>query len=67
MKANVGGMDRVIRVVGGLALLAAGAMDMIAAPWGLIAIGAGAIFVLTAVISFCPLYALIGIRTCTRK
>lgn len=61
MKANVGGLDRLLRVVIGLALLAflvlgEGAMRW----WGAI----GVIPLLTAFMSFCPLYSVLGISTC---
>ncbi len=61
MKANVGGLDRLLRVMIGLALLAflafgEGAMRW----WGAI----GVIPLLTAFMSFCPLYSVLGISTC---
>lgn len=68
MTANVGTVDRILRLLVGPALittpLLVGAAEYgtPAVPYGLIAIGA--IFVLTAVVSFCPLYRLIGMRTC---
>jgi len=58
MKANVGGIDRIVRLIAGIALIVAGAMGMLAAPWSYVAMAAGAVFVLTAVIRFCPLYLL---------
>lgn len=64
MKANVGTIDRVLRGVGGAALIAAGLLAGIAAPWNWVAIGAGAVFLLTALIKFCPLYPILGINTC---
>ncbi|MFN8548099.1 MAG: DUF2892 domain-containing protein [Candidatus Eisenbacteria bacterium] len=55
---NVGSLDRVIRIVLGLALLGAGVAYK--AWWGAI----GLVPLLTALIGFCPLYRLIGVRTC---
>ena len=61
MKANVGGIDRLLRVVIGLALLAFLVLGEGSARW----LGAiGAIPLLTALVGFCPLYSLFGIRTC---
>lgn len=60
MKANVGGIDRILRIVVGLALIIAtlaGALPV----WGWI----GVIPLLTGLFSFCPLYRMIGI--CTNK
>lgn len=67
MTANMGQVDRVIRIVVGLVLIIAA----FASGWpvfegALIKYGAvvvGLIFVLTSSISFCPLYTIVGIRT----
>ncbi len=64
MKANVGGVDRVVRGVAGIALIAAGLLAGLASPWDLVCMGAGVVFTLTALISFCPLYTLLGINSC---
>jgi len=66
MKANVGTIDRVLRLVAGAALIAFGYMGGLASPWNAVAIGAGSVFVLTALIKFCPLYSLLGINTCSK-
>ncbi len=62
---NVGTVDRIIRVVLGIVLLA---MVFVGpqTPWGWI----GIIALLTAALGFCPAYKLIGLSTCplsTRK
>ncbi len=67
MKANVGDIDRVVRLLAGLALIALGVLGSLVAPWNMVAIGAGAVFVLTSVISFCPLYTILGINSCPVK
>lgn len=62
MTKNVGGIDRILRIVVGVALLA----YAIAGPdtgynmWGYI----GIIPLATGLISWCPLYPILGIRTC---
>lgn len=59
MKRNVGMIDRVIRIVLGLVIIAWGVMTN---NWlGLI----GLIPLATAVVGYCPAYTLIGINTCT--
>ncbi len=61
MNANVGTADRAIRVVLGLALLSAiFVLDGRERWFGLI----GLVPLLTAAVSFCPLYTVLGIRTC---
>ncbi|MEZ5459677.1 MAG: DUF2892 domain-containing protein [Steroidobacteraceae bacterium] len=64
MKANVGGIDRVLRIVAGLALLSM--VFVLPEPnrwWGLV----GIVPLATALLRFCPLYALIGVNTCPAK
>ncbi len=67
MKANLGTIDRAIRALAGMALIAFGSMGTLAAPWNYVAMGAGAVFLLTAIIRFCPLYRILGLNTCGRK
>jgi hypothetical protein len=59
MSANVGSLDRLLRIVVGLAFLSLVFIGP-QTPWGLI----GLIPLGTALIGFCPAYALFGIRTC---
>lgn len=62
MSANVGTLDRVLRIILGLVLLSL----VFVGPktyWGLI----GIIPLATALFSFCPLYTVLGIRTCPRR
>ncbi|MBT3343487.1 MAG: DUF2892 domain-containing protein [Gemmatimonadetes bacterium] len=58
MTANVGGIDRVVRVVAGIAIIVAGVVYQ--SWWGVI----GIVPLGTAVFSWCPPYALLGISTC---
>lgn len=60
MKRNVGKADRMIRLIGGAALVAAAAFGVIGV-WGYI----GLIFVATAFMNFCPLYKIVGFKTCS--
>ncbi len=61
MTANVGTIDRIIRIVIGIALLAFAAFDHGEWRWvGLI----GVVPIATALMRFCPLYTLLGMRTC---
>jgi hypothetical protein len=62
MKANVGGFDRVFRIVVGLALVALAITNTIG-PWGYL----GLIVLATGVFSFCGAYTLLGINTCPMK
>lgn len=61
-KTNVGGIDRVLRIVAGLALIALALTGVIGA-WGWI----GLVPLATGLMSTCPLYSLIGLNTCPLK
>ena len=56
---NVGSVDRVLRVIVGLVLLSLVFVGPRTA-WGWI----GVVPLLTALVSYCPLYSLIGLKTC---
>ncbi len=57
MKQNVGGIDRILRLVVGIALIAWGVVTQ--NWWGAV----GIIPLFTAVVSWCPFYPLLGIST----
>lgn len=62
MNANVGNIDRAVRIAVGLGLLVATATGAIGA-WGWL----GAIPLATGIFRFCPAYLPFGIRTCSTK
>ncbi|MDX8413046.1 MAG: DUF2892 domain-containing protein [Mariprofundales bacterium] len=64
MNANLGSVDRIIRLILGLSLIAAGVVAGYQEPWNWVALGVGAVMAITASIKFCPAYALIGVNTC---
>ncbi|WP_018610472.1 YgaP family membrane protein [Uliginosibacterium gangwonense] len=59
MKTNVGGIDRALRILAGVLLVALAAFGVIG-PWGWI----GVVSIATGLFRFCPLYPLLGINTC---
>lgn len=59
MKANVGGVDRTLRVLVGIALIGAAATGYIGA-WGWL----GVVPLATGLFRFCPAYTLLGMKTC---
>ena len=61
MNRNEGGLDRVMRVAAGLALIGLAVTGTVG-PWGYI----GVVPLLTGLISTCPLYSLLGVSTCAR-
>ena len=59
---NMGTIDRVLRIVVGLALISIVFIGP-QTPWGWI----GVVPLATALMGYCPLYSLLGIKTCTTK
>jgi hypothetical protein len=68
MKANVGTLDRGLRAVFGIVLIAAalfsGAAVFDAGLPKAVALVIGAVMLGTAAFRFCPLYTMLGIKTC---
>jgi hypothetical protein len=62
MNANVGGIDRILRIVAGLVLVVLAIMG-IGAPYTWI----GIVPLATGLIGWCPAYTLFGMRTCPVK
>jgi hypothetical protein len=64
MAVNVGGIDRTLRIVVGLAVLALFfVLEGSARYWALI----GFVPLLTGIFRYCPAYSLIGVSTCPMK
>jgi hypothetical protein len=59
MMKNEGTLDRTLRIVAGLVLLALAATGTVGS-WGWI----GVVPIVTGAIGWCPLYSVLGIRTC---
>ncbi|HEX5805085.1 MAG TPA: DUF2892 domain-containing protein [Macromonas sp.] len=62
MKQNVGGIDRILRIVVGLVLIALAATGTVGL-WGYI----GVLPLLTGSLGWCPPYSIFGINTCSMK
>ncbi|MCJ7798732.1 MAG: DUF2892 domain-containing protein [Polaromonas sp.] len=62
MKTNVGGIDRILRIVLGLVLIGLAATHTVGL-WGWI----GVVPLATGLIGWCPPYALFGWNTCSMK
>lgn len=59
MTFNVGGLDRTLRILVGLALVAAAVAGTVGL-WGYV----GVIPLITGLMGWCPLYAVFGLKTC---
>ncbi|PZP29460.1 MAG: DUF2892 domain-containing protein [Roseateles depolymerans] len=62
MKQNVGGLDRIARVVIGATLVSLAAFGIVGL-WGWI----GLLPLLTGAVGWCPPYAMLGWSTCSAK
>lgn len=64
MKCNVGGIDRIGRIVLGIVLLVIGLAAPIEMTWQIVALVIAAVALITATVRFCPANAIFGINTC---
>jgi hypothetical protein len=62
MKTNEGSIDRAVRIIAGIALIALAATHTIGV-WGYI----GIMPLLTGILGICPAYSIFGINTCPLK
>jgi hypothetical protein len=67
MKSNMGSADKAIRIV--LAIVFAGLYitKLVEGTVGIALLVLGGVFLLTSILSFCPLYTLFGMNTCEKK
>ena len=65
MKKNMGTADRVIRIIVAAIVGVLYFQEIITGTLGIILLVLAGVFVLTSIISFCPLYAPFGIKTCS--
>ena len=62
MTKNIGNIERIIRIVGGLVLIALAATGTVGV-WGWL----GLVPLATGLMGWCPPYSLLGINTCKNK
>jgi hypothetical protein len=67
MKKNIGSIDKAIRVVIAVVILALGLTKVLTGTWAIVSYVLAAILVLTTFISFCPIYFPFGISTINKK
>ena len=66
MNANVGTPERAIRLLVGIAFAAIAMFGGFSTPLQIGLYAFAAVMVLTAAVSFCPLWSMIGVNTCRR-
>ena len=64
MKKNMSSTDRIIRVILAVVMAILYFTGTVTGTVGIVMLVLGGVFVLTSLISFCPLYTIFGISTC---
>ncbi|MEM7109141.1 MAG: DUF2892 domain-containing protein [Bacteroidota bacterium] len=64
MKKNMGSADKIVRVIIAAIISVLFLTNVISGTLGIVLLALAGIFVLTSMVSFCPLYAPFGLSTC---
>ncbi|MBL7749789.1 MAG: DUF2892 domain-containing protein [Chitinophagaceae bacterium] len=67
MKKNMGNIDRILRIIIAAVFAYLYFGGIVTGTLGLVLVILGGVFVLTSLVSFCPLYTLVGLNTCPKK
>ncbi len=67
MKKNMGSTDRIIRIILAAVFAVLYFTGTVTGTLGLVLVVLGGVFLATSLISFCPLYTLVGLNTCPKK
>ncbi len=67
MKKNMGSTDRIIRVLLAAVVAFLYFGNVVSGTIGIVLLVLAAVFLLTSMVSFCPLYTLVGVNTCPVK
>lgn len=67
MKKNMGSADKIIRIIIAAVLAILYFQGIVTGTLGIVALVVAGVFVLTSLISFCPLYSILGMNTCPVK
>lgn len=64
MKKNVGSTDKIIRILLAIIFASLFFTGTVSGILGYVLLALGAIFLLTSLVGFCPIYAIVGLSTC---
>ncbi|MBU2526889.1 MAG: DUF2892 domain-containing protein [Bacteroidetes bacterium] len=67
MRKNLGNRDKAMRILLAIIAVTLFFTGMLQGIWAYMALAAGGVLLLTALINFCPLYAIFGIKTCKAR
>ncbi len=67
MKKNLGGTDKIMRLVVAVVIVILYFTEIIYGIFGIVMLVVAGILLLTSLVNFCPLYSLLGMNTCPVK
>ena len=67
MKKNVGNVDRIIRILAAIIMAVLYFTGIVSGTLGIVLLVAAVVFLLTGFMSFCALYPILGINTCSKE
>jgi fatty acid desaturase len=67
MKKNMGNTDRLVRLIAAAIFAVLYFTNIVTGTFGIILLVLAVVFTLTSLVSFCPLYTLLGFNTCPAK
>ncbi|WP_421978235.1 YgaP family membrane protein [Roseivirga seohaensis] len=67
MKKNMGNADKAVRILIAVAVAILYFGNIVTGTLGIVLLVLAAVFLLTSLVSFCPLYTLVGLNTCPAK
>ncbi len=67
MKKNMGSYDKLIRLLAAIVLIVLYYQGLFSPTVGIVVLLIALVLTLTSLMSFCPLYTLLGLNTCKKK
>jgi hypothetical protein len=67
MKKNLSNADRIIRLIAAAIFAILYFTNTVSGTFGIVLLLVGVVLALTSLVSFCPLYAILGLNTCVAK
>jgi len=67
MKKNMGNLDKIIRTLLAIVAIYLYFAGIVTGTLGIVLMVLAAVFLLTSLVSFCPLYTVVGLSTCPAK
>jgi len=67
MKKNMSSYDKLIRLIVAIALIVLYYRGILSGTLGIVALLVALVLTITSLLSFCPLYTLLGINTCKKE